>query len=299
MRLLTRTFIFLLVATLVSMTVPASAVIRAQRLVRPPANCEVVKLQGRVYACGAVYLTAHSDTSLLTPFGFRKFDFLGWSLGRCRYDAVWPVDVPLDSLPSQISDLEYNRVNDGPTEEELMADEGPLMEYMRAAAMEQDVRDLLEPRKLSSSNDRNRRTRSSQVTYGRSSYRRHRTAEDWEPLNWRDYAECERDFPRSMGYEYASRYGTNGYYASRSRRNHNYSNWDSDSYGSGANISRYNSGRYNNGYQPVPCGSVTTLQSTPIQDSYRDWRRSGGPFMNGNGNCGGVGFYPTSVCGGR
>jgi hypothetical protein len=79
----------------------------ARRLSSPPMNAAVFQWHGTTFTMGQIYLSAHSDTSLLRPFGFRRFEFLGWSLARAHYSAIWPLRVHLDSLPVELSDLEY------------------------------------------------------------------------------------------------------------------------------------------------------------------------------------------------
>jgi hypothetical protein len=76
-------------------------------LLPPPEDCLTRKIAGHTFVVGEIYLSAHADTALLTPYGFRKFEFQGWSLGRVHYNALWPVDVPLESLPPQLDELTY------------------------------------------------------------------------------------------------------------------------------------------------------------------------------------------------
>jgi hypothetical protein len=74
----------------------------------PPRNAVVTMVNGREFVSGGLYLTAHKDTLLLKPFGFRQFAFDGWVLSRVRYTATWPRSVKVDSLPPQVSGLEYD-----------------------------------------------------------------------------------------------------------------------------------------------------------------------------------------------
>jgi hypothetical protein len=81
-----------------------------RKLLPPPDNTAILKIGGNVYASGDAYVSSHADTALLKPFGFRRFDFQGWSLGRAHYAAVWPLNVALDSLPFQLDELSYRTV---------------------------------------------------------------------------------------------------------------------------------------------------------------------------------------------
>jgi hypothetical protein len=74
----------------------------------PPRDVLTIRVGDREYVQGAVYLTAHADTLLLKPFGFRQFVFDGWTLSRVRYEAIWPRTVKVDSLPPQVSGLDYD-----------------------------------------------------------------------------------------------------------------------------------------------------------------------------------------------
>jgi hypothetical protein len=80
------------------------------RFPKPPKNCLTVSIGGKEFLVGRIYLDAHQDTVLLKPFGFRKFDFDGWAASRVLYHAVWPRTVVLDSLPPQVSGLEYDTI---------------------------------------------------------------------------------------------------------------------------------------------------------------------------------------------
>jgi hypothetical protein len=77
-------------------------------------------IHGREYVSGQVYLTAHADTALLTPLGFRNFDFQGWSGPSCRYATLWPVTVESNQLPRQVSGIECAMVT-GPKTVEYAA----------------------------------------------------------------------------------------------------------------------------------------------------------------------------------
>jgi hypothetical protein len=79
------------------------------RFTKPPVNCLTLQVDGKEYLRGMVYLDAHKDTALLKPFGFEHLDFDGWAAARVRYHAIWPRSVVLDSLPLQVSGIEYDQ----------------------------------------------------------------------------------------------------------------------------------------------------------------------------------------------
>ena len=59
------------------------------------------------YYRGEVYLASHQDTVTLKRFGFRELEFVGRSLHGVKYAAMWPLDLPVDSLPEAVSGLDY------------------------------------------------------------------------------------------------------------------------------------------------------------------------------------------------
>ncbi|HEY3295195.1 MAG TPA: hypothetical protein VGL38_07135 [bacterium] len=110
-------------------------------LARPPENCAVRKIGGHTFAEGEVYLSSHADTALLKEYGFRTFEFQGWSLGRARYEAVWPTSVPLDALPSQLDELTYHTTEQEETPD-LDLPVGGNYSYAQAMSAPQDWKDV-------------------------------------------------------------------------------------------------------------------------------------------------------------
>lgn len=77
-------------------------------------------INGKNWYSGELYLTAHDDTMLVKKRGFRRFEFLGRSVGTVRYHAWWPVTVKLDSLPPELHDISFDvvpPVNSGKVDE--------------------------------------------------------------------------------------------------------------------------------------------------------------------------------------
>lgn len=87
-----------------------AAALRAQQAFRPPAGAIMEKRSGRDFCSGKLYLTAHGDTALLVPLGFREFRFAGRSVRSVKYTAVWPADADFDALPPQLTGLVYDAI---------------------------------------------------------------------------------------------------------------------------------------------------------------------------------------------
>jgi hypothetical protein len=76
-------------------------------LMKPPPNCATMRIGNTEYVEGEVFLSAHSDTVALKPFGFRNFKFVGHSVSSVKYAANWPKATDLKALPQQVSGLNY------------------------------------------------------------------------------------------------------------------------------------------------------------------------------------------------
>jgi hypothetical protein len=274
-------------AALLSAAAMAAPGPRTHRLASPPANCAQVKHKGHVDLAGELYLTAHDDTLRLVPYGFHRFEFLGWSLSRARYAALWPADVPLDELPAELSEIDYKRMDSGespPDGETALLDA-----YDEQTALE-DAYEILEPahapsvvRTIRYDNghgvyretvrivkpDYERQLEDARIQCAARSYRRVRHTYDYAP--WEDYS-----------YYYG---GGSPYRRSRGR------SYGDPSYETGVPSFGFGRRTCSDGTtQPVLCGSSTTLERTPIQNQYYDWQRSRSPFMSNPDGGIGVGY---------
>ena len=83
---------------------------QAQHKFTPPPDAKVVKLNGKEYLTGDVYLPSHADTVSLTALGFRDLEFEGRSVGTVKYRALWPVELALAEMPKAVSGLDYDYV---------------------------------------------------------------------------------------------------------------------------------------------------------------------------------------------
>ena len=82
----------------------------AQGTYVPPPDAKMVRVNGKEYYAGEVYLPDHADTVSLTGLGFRNLEFEGRSVGTVKYRALWPVEAALAEMPRAISGLDYERV---------------------------------------------------------------------------------------------------------------------------------------------------------------------------------------------
>jgi hypothetical protein len=98
-----KTITFIIVAAAIMAAVCGAAI-------RPPAYAKIETLSGKAYYSGQIYLASHQDTLLLNKYGFRDLEFQGRSVGTVLYHALWPVTLPLDSLPSPLRNLEFDVV---------------------------------------------------------------------------------------------------------------------------------------------------------------------------------------------
>jgi hypothetical protein len=95
-----------------------SVVVALGALPEPPANTVVTRIGHTDYLSGELYLSDHSDTLLLQQMGFVALAFQGRSVGTVRYQAMWPRELPLRTLPSRISGVDYY-VRETPADEEM------------------------------------------------------------------------------------------------------------------------------------------------------------------------------------
>lgn len=84
---------------------------QSRGFVDPPGYYRYLKIDGHDYIKGTVYLDTHADTALLKPFGFLDLSFRSRGFRCVKYDALWPREVELDSLPRQVSGVEYDPVH--------------------------------------------------------------------------------------------------------------------------------------------------------------------------------------------
>lgn len=75
----------------------------------PPPDARMTPRHGRNFYSGILFLSEHADTLQLAALGFCDFQFDGRVPQAVRYRAAWPVDAPLDSLPSAVSGIDYDR----------------------------------------------------------------------------------------------------------------------------------------------------------------------------------------------
>ncbi|RQV97914.1 hypothetical protein EH220_04130 [bacterium] len=84
-------------------------------LLRPPDNYDGINIGGVPFVMGQVYLPQLADTALLTPFGFRDFQFAGSTSRYKKIKAWWPLNTDVAELPEQVLGLSYEKM----TEEDL------------------------------------------------------------------------------------------------------------------------------------------------------------------------------------
>ena len=76
----------------------------------PPKDYSTLTLpDGSVYVDGKVHLESDQDTMLLKKFGFRGFIFWKRDSTKVVYMAIWPKELPWDSLPPQLKMMGYWR----------------------------------------------------------------------------------------------------------------------------------------------------------------------------------------------
>ena len=85
--------------------------VQAQTKYNPPPDAKVVKVNGKEYIAGEVYLPEHADTLSLKQIGCRDLEFCGRSVGTVKYHALWPVELAQTELPRQISGVDYDRMS--------------------------------------------------------------------------------------------------------------------------------------------------------------------------------------------
>ena len=74
----------------------------------PPKGALQTAVGDRTLYSGVIYLLSATDTLLLKPLGFHRFEFEGRSVNSVRYHALWPASTLRDSLPSMVSGVEYD-----------------------------------------------------------------------------------------------------------------------------------------------------------------------------------------------
>ncbi|MBU0692171.1 hypothetical protein KKH18_10230 [bacterium] len=106
----------LLISLLLIIGICATASADSNRvLLRPPDNYDGINIGGVPFVMGQVYLPQLADTALLTPFGFRDFQFAGSTSRYKKIKAWWPLNTDVAELPEQVLGLSYEKM----TEEDL------------------------------------------------------------------------------------------------------------------------------------------------------------------------------------
>jgi hypothetical protein len=73
----------------------------------PPDDSHIVIIDGVRYVDGEYYLDSHADTAALAAVGGRDFEFQGRSVHGVIYRALLPLELERDSLPVQVSGVDY------------------------------------------------------------------------------------------------------------------------------------------------------------------------------------------------
>jgi hypothetical protein len=84
---------------------------QAQAKYVPPPDAKVVKVNGKEYISGDLYLPGHADTLSLKQLGCRDLEFSGRSVGTVKYHALWPVELAQSEMPKLITGVDYDRMN--------------------------------------------------------------------------------------------------------------------------------------------------------------------------------------------
>lgn len=81
-------------------------------LLRPPENYAGIEIGGVPHVMGQVYLPQLADTTLLKPFGFRDFQFVGSTSRYKKLKAWWPLDTDVTQLPETVLGLSYEKMSE-------------------------------------------------------------------------------------------------------------------------------------------------------------------------------------------
>jgi len=79
-----------------------------RRIDPPPKDFPFFVYKGVPYASGWVLIESDKDTTLLKEFGFCDFNLRRVHAEGIYYDAMWPKDLPWDSLPPQLIGVRYD-----------------------------------------------------------------------------------------------------------------------------------------------------------------------------------------------
>jgi hypothetical protein len=75
----------------------------------PPEDYPIELRNGRDYVRGEVYLSKTVESDFLIPLGFEEINFHASAVRYNSYEAVWPLELNLDSLPPEITGINYNQ----------------------------------------------------------------------------------------------------------------------------------------------------------------------------------------------